>query len=832
MFFGVKGVEEVGAAQTGSGGKKGVYISPLVLLTFLYAGGCLAARHFPLSAGTTFLAALFTLMVAGIGYLYSLRRNHRLIYVLFFFLGVVAARFTMAEAASPLAAYSGRHVVITGTVVNEPDIRAQAARYTLRVVEARAGDGVYKGGRVLLVVREPKELFSYGDLLKARGLIAKPVKPGNPGEFDYAAYLSRRGISVLIYSRSEGVVRLGRGTPNPLAVPALWLKAKLFGVLDKIFSREHSALVKGIAFGTRTEISPALNEAFVETGVVHILCVSGLHVGLVLAFVLGLMRFLKTHSGVTLLVAVSVLLIYGLMVGLDPPVVRASVMAILLLLAQRLGRERDWPVALATAALVILLANPLAIDDPGFQLSFAAAWGILFLAPVMASGLERFGEQHRLPLKRSIALGIAVPLGAQLGTLPLVALHYNLVSPVALVANVVAVPLTGVILLFGILAAVFGLAFLPLGEILAAPTGLFLDVFICFIRFFQKLPGAVIYVPALPWPAVVLWFGLLYLVVMKVFSKDLKSGMSVRSGLGPWLARAAVFALVIVAWLALFKWLDGGERVLRVDFIDVGQGDSALVRTPGGRTLLIDTGGWPGELSGADAKGAGMRVVGYLRRAGVRRIDVLVLTHPHEDHCGGARAVVERIPVRLVVVPPIGEGLDEGYDRLLSFIQGKGIQVTHAKAGDTIRLDPTIKIAVLAPFPPLGRDPAAFNDQSLVLQITYAQKKVLFTGDIEEDGQRRLLQYGAALKSTVLKVPHHGSDRFLPAFYQAVSPEVVVISVGARNRFGHPAPAAIQELERLGAKVYRTDRDGAVSITTDGRGLEPKTGRQVAEPAA
>lgn len=832
MSSGVKGMEGAGGAQAGSNGKINLYLPPLVLLTFIYAGGCLAGRYFAFPAGTTFLAALFTLMVAGIGYLYSLQRNHRLIYVLFFFLGIVAVRLAIGEAASPLAAHSGHYAVITGTVVSEPDIREQTARYTLRVDEARLGEKVFKGGRVLLVVREPKELFSYGDLLKARGVVTKPEAPGNPGEFDYAGYLARRGISVLLYSRSDGAVRIGRGTPNPLVVPALFIKAKLFGVLDAVFTREHSALVKGIAFGTRTEINPEINEAFIETGVVHILSVSGLHVGLVLAFVLGLTRFLKMRSGTTLLVAISVLLVYDLMVGLDPPVVRASVMAVLLLFAKHLGRERDWPTALAAAALVILLANPLAIEDPGFQLSFAATWGILFLGPVIASGIERWGERLRFPVKRSIALGIAVPLGAQLGTLPLVVIHYNLVSPVALIANVAAVPLTGVILLLGILAAVFGLFYLPLGEILAAPTGLCLDLFVWLIRFFQDLPGAAIYVPSIPWAVVVLWFGLLYLVVAKVSGETMKSVFSIRNGLGPWFARAAVFVLVMVAWLGLFRWVGGGEPVLRLDFIDVGQGDSVLVRTPGGGTLLVDSGGWPGELSGAQAEGAGMRVVRYLRREGVRRIDVLVLTHPHEDHCGGARAVVERIPVRMVVVPPVDEEIDKSYERLLTTIRGKGIKVAYAKAGDAVRLDPAVKIAVLGPFPPFERDPAAFNDESLVLQLTYKQQRILFAGDIEEDGQRQLLRYGAELQSNILKVPHHGSAKFLPAFYKTVQPEIAVISVGARNRFGQPSPVTIRELQRLGAKVYRTDRDGSVLLKTGGTRTEVKTGRRALKPAA
>ncbi|MEW6448319.1 MAG: DNA internalization-related competence protein ComEC/Rec2 [Bacillota bacterium] len=820
--------------EEGRGGRRrGVFsVPPLILLTALYVGGCFAARYFPLPGNAAFLAAFFTLLVAVIGYFYARRRNYLIIYTLFFFLGIIAARFAIAEAASPLADLADHHVTLKGTVVAEPDVRARDARYVLRVAEARVGQRVFKGGKVLLVVRKPERVFGYGDLLRVKGMLVKPAPPGNPGEFDYGAYLARRGIGVQVYARPEGVMRLGHGVPNPLVVPALWLKARLFAVLDALFSPGQSTLIKGIAFGTRTAIDPAVNEAFVETGVVHILSVSGLHVGLVLGFVLGIARVLRLRSGVTLLTAVFVLLFYDLMVGADPPVVRATVMAVLLLLARHLGRERDWPTALAAAALVVLLANPLAVGDPGFQLSFAATWGILFLGPAMVAGLERLGSRWRIPGRTALAWGVAVPLGAQLGTLPLVALHYNLVSPVALLANIAAVPLTGFILLLGILAAVLGLCWLPLGEVLAAPAGLTLDVFLYLIRFFQHLPGAVVYVPAFPWAVVVLWFGLLYLVTSKLTGKPSVSPASIRSGFWQWLLRAAVFALVVLAWVGLFRWLGGGERVLRVDFIDVGQGDSALVRTPGGGTLLVDAGGWPGELTGEGVEGAGMRVVRYLRREGVKRLDVLILTHPHEDHCGGARAVVERIPVRLVVVPPLEPGIEPSYDRLLSFFGERGVPVSTAKAGDSIRLDPAVKIAVLGPFPPLDRDPAAFNDESLVLRISFQEKSVLFAGDVEEEGQRRLLRYGAALRSDVLKVPHHGSARFLPAFFKAVHPEVAVISVGARNRFGQPAPTAIQELERLGAKVYRTDRDGAMLLNTDGTKIEVKTRRRVLEPAA
>ncbi|MEW6171847.1 MAG: DNA internalization-related competence protein ComEC/Rec2 [Bacillota bacterium] len=809
-------------------------IPPLVIITFLYACGCILTPHFPLPGSATFFAALFTLMIAGIGYFYSYQRNHRVIYILFFFLGILSARLALIEASSPLAEFSGHSAIINGTIAAEPDIRPGEARYVIRVAEAQAGGNAYKGGKVLVVVRDPKKVFGYGDFVRVRGVLRSAPQPGNPGDFNYAAYLARRGIGIMVYTRGEGTVLItGNAFSNPLAVFALGMKNKLFGVLDELFSAGHSALLKGIAFGTRTAIDPAVNEAFVETGVVHILSVSGLHVGLVLGFIFGLTRVFRLRSGTTLLTVITALLIYDLMVGFSPPVIRASVMAVLLLWARHLGRERDWLTALAVAALIILLANPLAITDAGFQLSFAATWGILFLGPEIVKRIERIPLNRKVQVRQAIAWGVAVPLGAQLGTLPLVAIHYNLISPVALLANIAAVPLTGLILLLGITAAVLGLIFLPLGQVFAVPTGLCLDVFLFLVRFFQHLPGAVIYVPSLHWAVAGLWYGLLYMVIRKISGRPLKLGnvMSARSG-GSWAARAAVFVLVVFAWMGLIRWMGGTTPALRVDFIDVGQGDCSLVRTPGGGTILIDTGGMPGELTGKTAEGMGMRVVRYLRRAGVRRLDVLVLTHPHEDHCGGARAVVERLPVKLVVVPPIERGVDEAYDHLIDLIKKKGITVSVASAGDSIRVDPAVAISVLGPFLPLSREPEDFNNESVVLRMNYKGNTILFAGDVQEEGQRRLLQYGTDLKSDVLKVPHHGSTLFLPAFYKMVKPQYAVIPVGQGNRYGMPSPAAVSELERLSAKVFRTDRDGAVLLRFENGETLIKTGRKGLRPAA
>jgi competence protein ComEC len=190
------------------------------------------------------------------------------------------------------------------------------------------------------------------------------------------------------------------------------------------------------------------------------------------------------------------------------------------------------------------------------------------------------------------------------------------------------------------------------------------------------------------------------------------------------------------------------------------------------------------------------------------------------------------MPVRLVVTPPVQEGIDAEYDRLLGDIRARKIPVSTASAGDHVRLDPVVDIAVLSPFKPVSDEPGDFNDESLVLLLSYSGKNLLLAGDIEQEGQRRLLQYGATLQSDVLKVPHHGSANYLPAFVKRVQPEIAVISVGSRNRFGQPSAAVLRELERLGARVYRTDRDGAILLRIRGEGIEVTTGRKAQRPAA
>ncbi|RDV83401.1 DNA internalization-related competence protein ComEC/Rec2 [Ammonifex thiophilus] len=778
-----------------------------VYLALAYIAGCLAAPYFPLVLARPLSLAVMSVLLALAVYYWARRRQGSLLVILalFFLLGLVATRLAFLEAVSPLKLYPNETVRLVGVVAEEPEVRGNRVSYLLRVREAEVKGKSFRGGKVLVTVTSPPRIFSYGDLLSVEGKLSYPSPPGNPGEFDYRSYILQQRIIALVRARPESVTKIGEAPANPLVFLSLKIKERLVKALDSAFTPKESALLKGMIFGERTRIDPLMYEAFMETGLVHILSVSGLHVGFVLGGVLLLSRRFNWSKGVTLLLSLALLILYDLMVGLDPPIVRATIMGVLFLLAQYLGRKRDWRIALAVAALLILLANPLALYNAGFQLSFAATWGIFFLGPEVNRWWQDFWGKTRLTALIPYGWFLAVPVGAELGVLPLVAWHYGLVSPVSLLANLLTAPLITLIFAGGFLVALLG-ALLPfLGKALAFLISPFIHLFLFIVHICQRLPCAAIYLASVPLLVLVLWYPTLWLAVRG----------------GKW-KRVGILGLLVL-WLLLVlggSW-GKGTPFLRLDFIDVGHGDSILVRTPAGRSLLIDAGGWSEELRG-EKEGAGLRVARYLRHEGVKKLDVLVLTHPDEDHCGGAWAVLRRFTVELVVVPPVPEEGD--YARLLQFARIRGAKINYAQGGDSLKLDPAVEIRFLGPFPPYSPDPQTFNDKGLVTRITYGERSFLLTADIEEEGQKSLLRYGSELQSDVLKVPHHGSAKVAEEFYRAVRPTYAVISVGERNSL--PAPSTLELLQRLGVKVLRTDRDGAVTFLTDGKHLYWKSWRE------
>ena len=385
-------------------------------------------------------------------------------------------------------------------------------------------------------------------------------------------------------------------------------------------------------------------------------------------------------------------------------------------------------------------------------------------------------------------------------------------------------------MLFGGIGLLSGLIYLPLAGFVNTATDLLTGLFLWLVQVSVSLPGAAWYIPAPSLWLVVFYYAIL--VGLAELPNQPEWQVRLRNWLGETIQHTArtkwgfgccIFLLLVAAWL-----LWPVKNQLELHFIDVGQGDSTLIITPGERTLLVDAGGWKDEL--ITGKGAGnYTVVPYLHRLGINSLDVLVITHPHADHAGGARAVLKSLPVKLVVLSPYGFGegdkVDEGYDILLKEMKQQGLVHRTATGGDQLKVDPLVKIRFLSPTTEYDHTRSDANNSSLVFRLDYLRHSVLFTGDIEEEAEKDLVQDNILAQTEVLKVPHHGSGYFYPEFFERLKPKIAVISAGAGNRFGHPSPKTLEELKELGSRIYRTDQQGAVILTSDGSTWQVKTGK-------
>jgi len=487
-------------------------------------------------------------------------------------------------------------------------------------------------------------------------------------------------------------------------------------------------------------------------------------VGILAASVWALCRLLRVPHRVAAVTAIVVVVGFALVVGPEPSVLRAVVMAVLVLVATLLGRDASVTNSLALAALAILAARPADLFDPGFQLSFAATLGIVVA-----------------PLPRGMVVGaLAVSAAAQLAVLPVCLSHFNQLSTIGLVANLGVVPLAGLATVGGLIAialsflneTIAAVAFDTVWPVLLALRGM--------VALAARVPGAVLYLPAPGWLAITCYVGALasFLVWRGASERDTRGRRAWR-----WLA---VTLLALSVGLAAWPLVRPADGRLRLTILDVGQGDAIVVEMPDGRALLVDAGsGGPMRLD------VGERVIApFLWNRGILRLAALAVTHDDSDHAGGAAAVRRLFAIAeewSVANPPTAR---------------------------------SVSGANISALPPTAVNGRRRNEAALVLRVDMALASFLLTSDIGAPRERELAASGARLDSMVLKVAHHGSrSSTTPEFLRSVRPRLAAISVGARNTYGHPDAGVLSRLSQAGAQIYRTDRDGALIFETDGRSL-------------
>jgi competence protein ComEC len=789
---------------------------PLVYLSVAWlAGIALASLLRPPGA----LLALAAILPLAVLFLWRADRRARLLAGCGLLLLLGAGRYLLALPhfdAGDLAAYNGQgRVTVQGAVVGEPDVRGSYTNLRLRVDNLLLENASHtvEGVALVRVSRYPE--YRYGDRLQVAGLLETPPERE---DFSYKDYLARQGVYSLVRQASVTLLSRNGGSPFWRAVYAF--KARARRTIADILHEPPASLLTGILLGVETGIPSDVMADFSATGTTHIIVISGFNFAIVAGLLSALgERFVgRTRS---FYFALTGIVLYMLLVGVSGAVVRAAVMGVLYAWGVHLGRRSDALNSTLAAAFLMTLWNPHWLWDLGFQLSFAATLGlVLFTDPLqrrfrrlLARLLPRVWVR---PVSSFLNDALVVTTAAQITTLPIILYNFRQLSLVTLLTNLLILPAQPAVMLWGGVATVAGLLWLPLGRVLGWVAWLFLTYTIGVVKLTAAVPYASIGLGRVSAGAVWAYYGLL-LAGVWVMTQDGKKRQAWWARLTGHLPTKVVVGglslLLLLVWVAIGSLPDGK---LHVVFFDVGQGDAVFIQSPTGQQVLVDGGPDPTAL---------LARLGGQMPFWDRSLDLVILTHPDADHLTGLVPVLERYRVAQVfdAAPPADTPTCDRWRELLA---QKNVPVLDSRAGTQVVLEGGVTLTVLHP----GSAPladvagAGSNNHSIVTRLVMGQVSVLLPGDIETRVESELLRSGQPLVSTVLKAPHHGSDTSSsPAFLEAVSPQVAIVSVGQDNRFGHPSP---EVLARLAAyTVLRTDERGSIEVITDGQWLWIKTQR-------
>ncbi len=707
-------------------------------------------------------------------------------------------------------------VKFRGVISEEPREGATSSSYTVDVRTAFIDNNWQTREGSVLVRLPPYPRYEYGDLLELEGeLLTPPVLE----DFDYREYLSRQGIDSVAEYPWVRPIEHSRG--NTLKAAIIDLRHELSSSLDSALPDPESSLAGGILFGARSALPRDLRDDMDATGTSHLVAVSGQNVTMLAAVVIAALAWLIGRRAACLIALTSIGL-YTLLVGAEASVLRAAIMGTIFVVAMIVGRQNTGWVALLLAAAAMTALDPQVVHDVSFQLSFASVLGLTVLAMPLRdwfqSMIARWPAASDFPLTKPTVDLMSMSAACIAFTIPITAVNFHQVSIAAPLANLFAVPAfvavaatSAVVILAGLISP----AAADYASWLAWPPAAYM---VTVVRLFAAFPAASIRITNVSTAHAIVYYALLAAVVLRlrdlslpVFVEPPRVQVAPRTGLS-----LAALALVLALSSALV-WLvvsSPQSSRLSVTFLDVGQGDAILVESPSGNRILID-----GGPSGSALSAALGRSIPFYERD----LDLIILTHPQADHAGGLPEALERYNVGAFLTNNLDSDSAAIAHLEASLIQS-GVPILRAERGQSIDLGGGAMLTLLNPAPNSEFSEGDLNDRSLVARLTYENVSMLLTGDLGAEGEAALESLGTDLESTVLKVGHHGSRTSTTTeFLDRVDPSLAVISVGASNRFGHPAPEVLGRLEEQ--TVFRTDQNGDVTVYTDGNQVWVSTQR-------
>lgn len=801
--------------------------------------------------------------------------------------------------------YGEKEVTIKAIVVSDAQDKEYKDVYQIKVIEIgnnteeneinhKEAKQVEKASFQLLCnIKKEKNkslILEYGDEIIFKATYEIPSTARNEGGFDYANYLKTKQISGIVTITASDVQIIGKNKVNVITSKMNQLKNSMIQKIQDLLPIENESICIGLLLGDQSLITEEIKESFRQSNLSHMLAISGSHIAYLLPAVLTFFSIFPLHQRFKKCIGIVFLIFFMLLVGFAPSIVRACLMSIYILLAQILYKKADVYQSLGISTIIILLGNPYALLDIGFQLSYGGTIGIVLFSKKIFSKSQREqkiieqndeqqktlkvkeaeqrtekqknveqknkkqGKQEKLKntqhgniknkeqklvpkelfhkIKNSIKEMAIVSLAANFIIFPIMLYHFNTLSATFLISNILASPISAISLIIGLIFIILLFVCYPLAILFSYILNPLLTLFIKIAQWSSKLPLSQILLQTPAIWQIIIYYIILILIFFRKWDNTIKNTIknSRTEKTYQFVTKYQKQMILFFILLLLFPYFltNLPSNHLTISMIDVGQGDSMLIQTPMGKNILIDGGG--SELGTFDV--GEKTLLPYLLDKNITKIDYMLFSHFDSDHCDGLFTILEKLPVKNVIISKQGKS-SENFKQFLSIIQEKKVNILLVQEGDNIVIDNEISISILFPEADFISE-NILNNNSIVARLEWknssgeAISSILLTGDIEQIAEEKLVekyQNTNILNATILKVAHHGSkSSSIQPFLELVKPKVALIGVGENNHFGHPNKGVLQRLENLNTIIFRTDKNGEINLKIDKNGkIQVKT---------
>ena len=694
------------------------------------------------------------------------------------------------------------NVNIVGTIVSSKKEKQYINEYK---IETEKINNIKLKKKFILLTKN-KEI-EYGNKIKLEGTYIKPSKSRNYRGFDYSNYLKTENIYGTIEQNGK-IELIKEKNINYFFIILYKVKNKIIKNINNKFPEETRGVFLGILLGDKNSIEEDVRQNFADSSLSHILAVSGTHISYVVICISVLFKKLKLNKNIRKVLTSLVLFMYLYLVDFSVSATRAVIMSTIVIMQMLFYRKQDTITTIAFSSIIILINNPYSILNIGFLLSYGGTIGIiLFVNKISTESKEDFFQRFKSYLK-DICI---VTISAQTIIMPIIIYYFNTISFTFIISNIIASLIIGPIIMIGLVIIAISFFKIPIISLIIRFYNILIVILVKTADIISKIPMSKIYLKTPTTLEIIFYYSVVFLIALLIYIKKsnrkfIKKTIQIDIyNLKNFFINNRNKVLIFISIVSLISITSIKiPKELKINFIDVGQGDSCLITTPQNKKVIVDSGG-------SESYDVGKNVLlPYLLDKRITKIDYIMISHFDTDHCKGFEYVLENLKVKNVIISKQSE-TSENFKQIMKIIRKKRINLIVVQKGSKIKIDNFTTVDIISPHSENIAD--NMNDNSIVAKLEAYNFSILFTGDASEKIEKELIKEKINLKSDILKVSHHGSKTGTSEeFLKSVKPKIALIGVGENNKFGHPTKDVIKRLTENKIKIYRTDTDGEIRI--------------------